>query len=97
MTKQKTNVLNNPDLVTSKCTYKKLGTIVEHLIDCINPLYFEVKIAFTQNPSSAYIRVYPLNPPINVIVYPVWELVWTPYFSDRLVANRNILSPLTEW
>lgn len=97
MPKSKTNLPGNPELIVSKRTYKRLGTIVEHLTKNINPLYYEIKVNFTQNPDSAYVRIFPINPPINVIIYPVWEFVWTPYFNGKLVIHPNVLSPLADW
>lgn len=85
------------DKVTSKRSYKKLGTIFEHLTKNINPMFYEIRVVFTQNPYSAYIRIYPINLPINTIIYPVWELVWTPYFNDQLIIDPGLLSQYADW
>jgi len=87
----------DPEIKVSKRKFKKLGTIVEHLTKNINPMFYELKINFTQNPHSAYIRVYPINPPVGVVIYPLWELVWTPYFYGSLVIHNGLLSSYADW
>lgn len=85
------------DFKVSKRTYKKLGSIVEHLTKNVNPLLYEIRMTFNQSPHSTFITVYPLNPPINTIVYPVWSLVWTPYFNGKLVTHPGMLSGYSDW
>ena len=88
---------NNEEMLVSKRSYKKLGTIIEHLTRNVNPLLYEIRITFAQNPNSAFITVFPLNIPINTIVYPVWSLVWTPYFNGKLVTHPGMLSMNADW
>lgn len=84
-----------PGYILSRATYKRLGTIVEHLVDCVNPQLLGINIV-----SGTYglvtVRLVPfIN--YNGIVGPVWELHHHVHFNSKLVIDQDMLIPGAEW
>lgn len=95
--KHKPEVL--PGWVSSRHTYKKLGTIVEHLIDCVNPFLYEVRVTSYPQANIIVIRIYPIPVinQMNMFPNPVWELSWNIYFNSKIHIDQSLLIPTAEW
>lgn len=85
-----------PGWIVSKSTYKKLGTVIEHLIKNINCNLFEISIMTSGQQGITIIRLYPMGP-YRGNAFPVWELMWTPLFNHKLIIDPNLLIPNHEW
>lgn len=95
------HVSNNMQLVQSwlpsRHTYKKLGSIVEHLAESINSSLYEIRICYNQYPPCAIIRICPFPVQMGVQTLPVWELVWNSHFNNKVYIDAMLLAPNAEW
>jgi hypothetical protein len=87
----------NPGFMQSRSTYKKLGTIIEHLVETVNPFLYEIRIASNPQPQCTAIRIYPFPHQGNMYPGPIWELIWNPYFNSKLYIDEILLLPNAEW
>ena len=88
---------NENSYIMSKSTYKKLGTILEHLIDTINPYFYELRVSTMTQPMCVVIRIVPIPNQANMFPLPVWELVWNSYFNSKIYIDPVLLMPNAEW
>lgn len=97
MSRNKTITQNHPGYILSRSTYKKLGTILEHLTEVVNPAFFEIHVSFSHQPKFTVIRIHPRCDYNNLFPLAVWELVWTDYFNSKIYINPALLIPGAEW
>ena len=87
----------DPNYIASRRAYKKLGTILEHLTETIDPTVNEIRITFSQYPSAVNIRIFRHCFQFNVAPVLVWELCWNQYFNSKILMARELLIPGAEW
>ena len=87
----------NTNWIPSRCNYKKFGTIVEHLMECVNPIFYEVRIAHGSQSYTLVVRIYTFPSPTNIYPVQVWEFTWNARFNDKIYIPPEILTPAAEW
>lgn len=76
----------------SKASYKKLGTIIEHLTKNVNLMQYQIGIRAHFNGVS--IQIWPL---MNASSFPQWEIIWYPSFNAKILIDPYLLHQNAEW
>lgn len=87
-----------PQMVPSKRSYKKLGTILEHISVCIHPHYYRYAVQiFSHFPLIVNISIETI--PTPNIPQPVMMCVitWTDGTNGQLYINPTVLHENAEW
>lgn len=94
----RSNRMAKPAGLESRHTYKKLGTVVEHILESINPMFYELRITVSSTmPLCTVMTIYTLSNSANPVPMPVWQFVWSYGFNSKIYIDPNLLHPQAEW
>lgn len=84
--------------IPSKRSYKKLGTILEHILENINPMQFQVTTIVTCH-FPLTVSIYISTIPSNVIPQCMCMCVipWVNGCNGPIHINPNVLHPHADW
>jgi hypothetical protein len=84
--------------LASKRTYKKLGTILEHIALCIDPRYYYMAVTVTAHyPRSVNVSICTIPTPVAPQSLVVSIIPWMEGCNGQLYINPAALYENAEW
>jgi hypothetical protein len=84
--------------VESKRLYKKIGTIFDHLVKCVNPFYYQIVTRVVSH-YPLVVNIYITTIPTDIVQQPMVmnTLTWYEGNNHRLFINPVVLNQNADW
>lgn len=85
-------------LLPSKRSYKKLGTILEHITESINPFFYRYSVQVNSHfPLAVTILIETIPTPNVPQPVPMCFILWTDGSNGQIYINPACLHPTADW
>ena len=85
-------------LVPTKRSYKKLGTILEHIAECMNPYYYRFAVQVVSHyPLAVNIGIETIPTPNVPQPVPMCVIPWVDGSNGQIYINPSVLFQNADW